>query len=532
MTPRILITDAISEDGIAFLRAGGGLEVVHKTELPTDDLLREIESADALIVRSKTKVTREVIEAGKSLKVIGRAGAGVDNIDLPAATRRGIVVMNTPGGNSAAVAEHTFALLLALARKLPSADASLKRGEWNKSVLMGQELGGKTLGVVGLGKIGSRVAKLGRGFGMRVVAFDPFVNRRYADELGVELLDLGDLLKNSECVTLHLPVTEQTRGLIRKDSLAVMKPGALLVNAARGGLVDEPDLLEALDSGPLAGAALDVFADEPRPNPLLVGHDAIVATPHIAGSTREAQSKVGLEIAKQVADYLRDGLIANAVNFPSVSDEERTRLLPYLRLSERLGRLIGGLSRLRYDQIGLRYYGDLTELNCKAITNHALKEILQPAFSEPINAVNARALAQEREIEVVETTSTRKRSYPAVISLQLRSREHSEWVEGALLHQGGLHLVSVDGIPIEAPLGDSILFIRNEDTPGVIGKVGTLLGQGDVNIASFVLGRGGERAHAVGVVNTDSPVPNRVLSEIRKVDSVLFAEQIDLGNRV
>ncbi|RPI29120.1 MAG: phosphoglycerate dehydrogenase [Acidobacteria bacterium] len=523
---KVLISDNLSPEGVEYLQKQPGLQVVNQPGLAPEALLSEIRDADALIVRSKTKVTREVIEAGQQLKAIGRAGAGVDNIDLPAATRKGIVVMNTPGGNSVSAAEHAVALLLSLARKIPFADACLRTGKWNKNAFIGQELQGKTLGVLGLGKIGSVVAKRIMAFDTKVLAFDPFVTEQYAHDLGVELKPLEEILQRADFLTLHLPMNEKTLGLINKDRIALMKKGASIVNTARGKLIVEEDLIEALEQGKLNGAALDVFENEPQINPRLFATGKVIVTPHIAGSTVEAQAKVGYDIAVQIADYLQSEIICNAVNFPSITPKELSQILPFARLGESLGSFLSQISQIRIAEIGIRYYGELTRRNYKPITSYIVKAVLQPSLCETVNEVNAMSYAKERGISVIETVSSRERSYTNMISIQLRSGESSEWVEGALLHQGNPRLVSVDGIPVETQLSGTLLFIRNQDTPGVIGQVGTILGDSKINIASFVLGRGHE--HAVGVVNTDSEIPEACLNRIRAIPAVQSAQVVKL----
>ncbi|HSR66302.1 MAG TPA: phosphoglycerate dehydrogenase [Acidobacteriota bacterium] len=524
---KILISDKLSDEGVEFLEKQQGFQVVNRPGLPPEELLQEVADASALLVRSKTKVTPEVLAAAPLLKVVGRAGAGVDNIDLKEATRRGVVVMNTPGGNSTSVAEHTLALMLALARNIPTADSSMRAGQWKKSELMGQELHGKTLGVVGLGKIGVLVARLARSFGMKVTAYDPFISEQFAADQGIELRELNELLQVSDFVSLHLPVNDDTRGMVNVETLGLMKPTAFLVNAARGPLINEEDLLQALKTGGLAGAALDVFNNEPNPDPRLMATGKVVATPHIAGSTREAQIKVGYGIAQQVTDYLLHDIIRNAVNFPSVSSAEMEKLRPYLDLAERLGAIVGRICGIRFSEIGVRYYGELAKLNTKPVTSRIVNAVLRPSLSEDVNDINARDRAAERGIEVIETVSSRSRSYSNLISIQLRNVEETEWIEGAILHQGNLHLVSIDGIDIEAPLGDHLLFIRNDDKPGVVGQVGTILGNAGINIASFMLGRGARQAHAIGVLNVDDSLSREVLDQIRQVPAVRFAQAIE-----
>ncbi len=525
---KILVADSMSAEGLQYLQQQEGFQVVNKPALSPEELLREVEDADALIVRSKTKVTAPVIEAARKLRVVGRAGAGVDNIDLDAATRRGIVVMNTPGGNSVSAGEHAFALLLSLARKIPFAHQSLKEGKWNKSAFTGRELQGKTLGVLGLGKIGSVVARRGLGFQMRVVAYDPFVSEAYAADLGVELGPLEEVLSQSDFLSLHLPANENTRHLIQKRTIEQMKPGALIINAARGSLIREDDLVEALESGRIGGAALDVFENEPNVSERLRQAPNVILTPHIAGSTQEAQAKVGYDIAVQIADFLLRDVIVNAVNFPSVTTKELASLGPFVALGQKLGSFLGQINQIRVSEIGIRYYGELAQSNYKPLTNYILQAILRPILSEAINPVNARRMAAERGISVIESVSSRERSYSNLISIQLRSTEEIEWLEGAILHQGNLRLVSVDGIPVETPLGDHLLFIRNEDRPGVVGQLGTILGESAINIGSFTLGRSTEKDYAVGVINTDTAVPAPVLERIRALPAIRFARVISL----
>jgi D-3-phosphoglycerate dehydrogenase len=527
-TMKVLISDPMSEEGLSVLQKQDGLTVVNQPGMSPSELLEEVRDAHALVVRSKTKVTEEVIKAADNLRVIGRAGAGVDNINLDAATRKGIVVMNTPGGNSASAAEHALALLLSLARRIPFAHGSMVSGQWNKSAFIGRELMGKTLGILGLGKIGSVLARRSQGFDMKVMAFDPFVTEAYAADLGVELHPFEEVLRNADMISLHLPLNQETEHLIRKDTISLMKDGALLANTARGALIHEEDLIEALESGKLGGAALDVFANEPEVSERLRSTEGVVLTPHIAGSTREAQAKVGVAIAGQIANYLKNDVIVNAVNFPSVTTKEQESLLPHISLGEKLGTFISNISQIRVSEIGLRYYGDLASINHKPLGNYILKAILTPIMSEQINAVNARKVAADRGISVIETVSTRERDYSNLISIQLRSETDTEWIEGAILHEGNLRLVSVDGIPAETQLGDNVLFMRNEDIPGVIGHVGTILGEQKINIAGFVLGRTDKHDHAVGVMTTDSPIPSEIAERICELPAIRFAKAFSL----
>jgi len=519
---RILVLEEVSPAGIEVLRAVPGFEV---QELYQDDaaaLRKALESADALVVRSKTKVTAGFLGNAPRLKVIGRPGTGVDNVDVPAATARGIVVMNTPAGNSISAAEHTLGLMLSLLRRIPQADASMKQGKWDRQKFMGAELYDKVLGIIGLGKIGMEVARRAHAFKMRILVCDPYVTTEAARDLNVELVSLEDLLSKADIVTLHTPLTSATRRLINAGNIALMKGGACLVNAARGDLVDESALLEALWNGKLAGAALDVFSGEPKPNQELVSLPNVVATPHIGASTIEAQEKVGYDIAIQIRDYFRDGIVNNAVNFPSVSLAEYRGMAPYLNLGERLGSFVSQIAVGRLQEVTVRYYGELSELNTYLICSSILVGVLRP-MTEGVTLVNAAQTAKERGIHFLESRSTRERSYNNLISVKVITDRGEEWVEGTVLHQNHLHIVSLFGIDIDAPLQGEMLIIHNTDTPGVIGRVGTILGDNRINIANFALGRRQDTHEAVGIVNLDSSIPDPILAEIRSLPQVLRA---------
>jgi D-3-phosphoglycerate dehydrogenase / 2-oxoglutarate reductase len=460
---------------------------------------------------------------------VGRAGSGVDNIQLEAATKKGVVVMNTPGGNSISVAEHAVGLMLALARSLPQASASTREGKWEKKKFMGIELKDKTLGVVGLGKIGLEVVKRAKAFQMNVLVYDPFVADRVAKDLNVKLVSLDELYAGSDIITLHVPAVESTRQMINAQSIARMKDGVRIINTARGDLVNEADLVAALTSGKVAAAALDVFSVEPpaADNPLTKLPNVLV-TPHIAASTVEAQEVVGVEIAEQVRSFLKNGIIRNAVNFPSVTFEEYQRLGPFLRLGENLGSFVSQISEGRMEEIGIRYYGETVDINTNLVANSIILGILKPILSEEVNIINARKILEERGILLIESRSNRVRSYSNLISVKLRTSMREEWIEGTILSQDNTRLVSVDGITVEAPLHGTILFIRNNDTPGVIGQIGTLLGNNAINIANFALGRSEGNHHAVGVVNADSEIRDQVLSQIVACPSIQFARVVRL----
>ncbi len=526
---KILVSDKLSQQGISLLQQERGWQVDVKTDLTPAQLIEEIGKYDALLIRSNTKVTSQVLQAAQKLKVVGRAGTGVDNVNLEAATKKGVVVMNTPGGNSISVAEHALGLMLALARFVPQASASTKEGKWEKKKFTGIELKDKTLGVVGLGKIGMEVVKRAKGFQMNILVYDPFVADRVAKDLNVKLVSLDELFSNSDLITLHVPSVDATRHMINAQSIGKMKNGVRIVNTARGELINEVDLAASLNSGKVAAAALDVFSQEPpaADNPLTKLPNVIV-TPHIAASTFEAQEVVGVEIAEQVRAFLKDGIIRNAVNFPSVTFEEYQKVGPYLRLGESLGTFISQISEGRMEEVGIRYYGEAVDLNTNMVANSILLGILKPILSEEVNVINARKVMEERGILLVESRSNRVRSYSNLISVKLRTSVREEWVEGTLLSQENSRLVSVDGITIEAPLHGTILFIRNNDTPGVIGQIGTLLGNNSINIANFALGRSEGDHHAVGVVNVDSAISDALLQQILGCPSILFARVVQL----
>ena len=528
---KILVSDKLSMQGMDLLKQQSEWQVDVKTGLSPEQLLQEIGQYDALLVRSNTKVTAKVIQAAENLKVIGRAGTGVDNINLEAATNRGIVVMNTPGGNSISVAELAVGLILAMARQVPQAGSSTKAGKWDKKSFSGFELRDKTLGIVGFGRIGMEVARRARAFQMNLLVYDPYVSDRLAKDSNVQLVSLEQLLGNSDIITLHVPSLESTRNMINAQSIDRMKKGVYLINTARGELINETDLLAGLESGKIAGAALDVLAVEPpTPGHSLVSHPRVIVTPHIAASTTEAQEVVGVEIAQQVRDFLKDGIIRNAVNFPSVSFDEYKKIGPFLQLGENLGSFLSQICEGRMNEVGIRYYGEVFETNTQLIASSIVLGILKPILGDNVNLINARKILDDRGIVLVESRSNRVRSYFNLISLRLKTDVREEWVEGTILSKDNIRLVSVDGIDIEAPLLGTMLLIRNNDTPGVIGQVGTLLGNNQINIANFALGRG-ENYHAVGVVNVDSPIHEALLNQIRACSSIQFARVVQLNER-
>ena len=501
-TMKIVVADDLPESAIDLLSAESGWIVDAKSGRSPSQLAAALSDADALLVRSATKVTADLLKAATRLRIVGRAGTGVDNIDVTAASARGVLVVNAPGANSISVAEHTCALMLSLARAVPAADRAMKDGKWEKKKFLGSELRGKTLGIAGLGRIGQEVARRARAFGMRVVAHDPFIAEDVAAGMGVELRSLDDVCREADYLTLHLPSTPETRHMINETRLARMKPGVRVINTARGDLIDEKALARAIEAGTVAGAALDVFEKEPPADWALARLPQVVATPHIAASTEEAQELVGLDTAAAVRDFLRDGVVRNAVNFPSVHPEELQRLQPWLRLSEHLASIAVQMGAARIQTIALRYYGALAESSAAGIlAASAAAGVLRPILTEGISIVNAAAVARERGIEILETRSTRPRHFTSLVSLKLHTSDGERWAEGTVFEPNSPRLVSVRGVAVEAPLSGTMLIIANDDQPGVIGEVGTILGKLGVNIATFALGR--SDAGAIGVVNVD-----------------------------
>ncbi len=516
---KIVVADDLPASALDLLRAEGW-EVDARTGRTPDQLAGDLANADALVVRSATKVTAPLIAAAPRLRVIARAGTGVDNVDVAAASARGIVVMNAPGANSISVAELAVGLILSLARHLPAADAAMKQGKWEKKKFLGEEIREKTLGLAGLGRIGQEVARRAAAFGMRIIAHDPFISEQVAADLGVELVSLDDLFARADYLSLHMPSNEKTRNLVNADRLARARKGIRIINTARGDLIDEKALADAIEAGQVAGAALDVFQTEPPPDPRLQNLPQVVATPHIAASTREGQELVGVETAAALRDFLRDGIIRNAVNFPSVSAEEFSRIRPFVELGERLGAFLAQMNDSRAQALGVRYYGDLAEGRNDMIVNAVLVGLFTPILSSGVTLVNARSVAADRGIEVIESRSSRPRNYTSLLSIKLHTSDGERWVEGAVFERTSPRLVLVDGIAVEAPLEGTMIVIRNNDQPGVIGEIGTILGRHGVNIANFALGREGTSAIGVVIIDETSPIPDAVLADLRKVKAI------------
>jgi D-3-phosphoglycerate dehydrogenase len=497
----IVIADQLPASAIEILSHVPGWTIDARSGRTQADLAGDLTHADALIVRSATKADATLIAAAPHLRVIARAGTGVDNVDVTAATERGIVVMNAPGANSISVAELALALMLALSRAIPAADAAMKRETWDKKKLTGAELRGKTLGIVGLGRIGQEVGSRARACGMELVAHDPFISEQVAATLGVELLSLDALCTRADYITLHIPATPETRHLFDAARLRGCKAGVRIINTARGELIDEVALADAIEAGHVGGAALDVFETEPPADWRLAKLPQVVATPHIAASTVEAQEQVGIETVIAVRDYLRDGAIRNAVNFASGSGEDVARVQPFVRLAERMGAFVSQSGAGRLHAIGLRYYGPLASAHADLLASAAVAGVLRPMLSSAVTVVNARQVAAGRGIEIIESRSSRPRDFANMLSLKLHTSEGERWIEGTVFEPDQPRLTLLDAVEVEAPLIGLLLVVRNDDQPGVIGEIGTILGRHSVNIASFALGRG--PAGAVGVVNLD-----------------------------
>ena len=522
MAPRVLIADKLSSAAAQIFK-DRGIETDVKTGLERDALIKIIGDYDGIAVRSATKVTEKVIAAANGLKVIGRAGIGVDNIDVPAATSKGIIVMNTPFGNSITTAEHAIALLLALARQIPQADASTQAGKWEKNRFMGVELTAKTLGVIGCGNIGSIVADRALGLRMRVIAYDPFLSPERAKDIGVEKVELDDLLARADFISFHTPLTEKTKNLLNAETLARTKKGVRVINCARGGLVDEKALRAALDSGQVGGAAFDVFLTEPATENPLFGHPNVVCTPHLGAATSEAQENVALQIAEQMSDYLLRGAISNAVNFPSITAEEAPRLKPYIALAEKLGSFAGQLTETGINKVQVTYEGAVANLKTKALTSAAVAGLLRPMLQD-VNVVSATIVAKERGIVVEETTRETAGDYESLITLTVVTERQSRYVSGTVFADGRPRIVNIKGIRMDAEFGRSMIYITNLDKPGFIGKFSSTLGDAGINIATFHVGREAPGGNAVALIEIDGEMPADVLAKVRALPQVQQAK--------
>ena len=526
MAPRVLISDALSPAAIAIFKERG-VEVDFQPDLgkDKDKLAAIIGDYDGLAIRSATKVTAKILEHATRLKVIGRAGIGVDNVDIPAATQKGVIVMNTPFGNSITTAEHAIAMMFALARHIPSADTSTQAGKWEKNRFMGVEITAKTLGIIGCGNIGAIVADRAIGLHMRVIAFDPFLSPERALDLGVEKVELEELLARADIITLHTPLTAQTKNILAADSLARTKKGVRIINCARGGLVDEHALRALLDTGHIAGAAFDVFAEEPATANILFGHPNVVCTPHLGAATTEAQENVALQVAEQMSDYLMRGAISNAVNFPSITAEEAPKLRPFIALAEKLGSFAGQLTDSGLKEIRITYQGDVASLKIKALTASAIAGVLRPALQD-VNVVSAPVVAKERGIVIEETVREEEGDYESLITLEVVTDELSRSVSGTVFHDGKPRIVDIKGIKVDAEFGPSMIYVTNEDKPGFIGRFASLLGNAGVNIATFALGRDAEGGSAIALVEIDGATPPHILQGVQRLPGVKQARAL------
>ncbi|GGK42142.1 phosphoglycerate dehydrogenase [Salinarimonas ramus] len=525
--PRVLVSDALSPAAVKIFQ-DRGIHVDFEPALGKDkDRLAEIiGDYDGLAIRSATKVTPKLLERASRLKVVGRAGIGVDNVDIPAATARGVIVMNTPFGNSITTAEHAIAMMFALARQIPQADASTQAGKWEKNKFMGVEITAKVLGVIGCGNIGSIVADRAIGLRMRVVAYDPFLSPERALELGVEKVELDELLARADVITLHVPLTDRTRNVLSREALAKTKQGVRIINCARGGLVDEVALREALDSGHVAGAAFDVFSEEPATENPLFGHPNVVCTPHLGASTTEAQENVALQVAEQMSTYLLTGGVENAVNFPSISAEEAPRLKPFVALAEKLGSFLGQLTEAPIKGVRIEYEGAVAGMNTRALTAAAVTGALRPMLQD-INMVNAPSIARERGIVIEEMTrENAQRDYESLVRITIDAEDMPRYASGTVFHDGKPRVVEIRDIDVDAEFAPYMIYVRNADEPGFIGAFGSLLGEAGVNIATFSLGRDHPGGDAICFVSVDQKVSDALLARIEAIPQVKRARAV------
>ncbi len=524
---KVLVSDNISEKGVKILEKAG-LKVDVNTGLSPAELKKEIGKYDALIIRSATKVTADLLKAAKNLRVVGRAGSGLDNVDKEAATKHGVVVMNTPGGNTVTTAEHTMSLFLSMARNIPQATASMKEGKWEKKKFMGVEMYNKTLGVIGLGAIGSHVTKIAQGMGMKVIAYDPYLSEEKAKTLGVTVVKLDDLFKESDFITNHIPLTNETKNLINTKSIAKMRKGVRIVNAARGGVVDEDALYKALKSGKVGGAALDVFATEPPADSPLMELDSFICTPHLGASTQDAQENVAIAVSNQIVDYLLYGTIRHAVNFPSVSADALPHLQPYINLADRLGSFTSQNLGGSIDEIKIEYKGSVSELMLEPITIAVLKGILTPILGETVNYINAPMIAKERGIEVKETTTQDAGDYHNMLVVTIKAGKKESTVSGILHGKKEPRIIQIDNYAVEVVPEGEMLVLSNNDKPGVIGGIGTVLSDNKINIARMQFGREKKGGKAISVISVDAPVSKELIGTLKKLPNVLSVNQIHM----
>jgi len=525
---KVLVSDPLSNKGLEILDKAEDLRVDIKPGLAPEELKQIISEYDAIIIRSETKLKGDIIESARRLKVIGRAGIGLDNVDLPAATKKGIVVMNTPLENAIAAAEHTIAMILSISRKIPQATASMKGGKWEKKKFMGVELYNKTLGLVGIGVIGTIVADRARGLKMKVIGYDPYLSKEVAEKKGVDLVSFDELLSRSDFITVHTPLTDETRNLIDQSAIQKMKDGVILINCARGGIINERDLYDAIKGRKVAGAALDVFEIEPAVGNPLLELEQVISTPHLGASTGEAQENVAIAIAQQIVDYLLLGEARNAVNIPMVSPDIFPFLAPYLRLGEKLGSFLGQISDYAIEEVVIEYQGELADYGTKPVTTSILKGLLTPFVGETVNFVNAPVMAKERGIRITESTSGTQEDFANLIAITVRSKMEQNYVAGTLFGRKELRIVKLNDFFIEAIPEGYILLINNYDKPGVIGNIGTALGSQNINIATMQFGRDRMGGNAISLLHLDAPLPPGILGEILRLPNIISVRQIHL----
>ncbi|HTL71383.1 MAG TPA: phosphoglycerate dehydrogenase [Candidatus Eisenbacteria bacterium] len=526
---RVLVCDDLAEEGLSLFRNQKNITVDVKTKLPLAELKKEIAESDACVVRSGTQITREVIEAaGDRLKAIGRAGVGLDNVDVEAASKKGIVVINTPGGNTISAAEHAFSLLMAMARNIAQADASMRRGEWERKKFTGHELYGKTLGIAGLGRIGSEVAKRAQAFGMRVVAYDPFLRAEKAQQIGVEVMTLEELFTVSDFITLHMPLTAENKNMIGEKELQKMKKTVGIINCARGGLIDEAALAKAIQEKRIAGAALDVFENEPPKGSPLLALPQVVLTPHLGASTEEAQVAVAVDVAQSIIDFFAGKGTKNAVNVPTVDPEVLVQIQPYIRLAEKIGCLLAQLIEGQIRQVDIEYAGAVAEYDTTPVTVAVVKGLLSSILAESVNYVNASFLAKERGIKITESKSSTATQYANRIHVTLQTDKKTTGVSGTAFTRDDIRIVMIEGFDAEVVPEGYILMITNRDVPGIVGQIGTLLGKNNVNIAGMTNGRDRKGGQAKTLLKIDSPVSDALLDEIKKAGNILDAKLIKL----
>ncbi len=528
---KILVSDKLAEEGLKILKNESDFDVDYKPGLSKEELMNIIGNYDAIIIRSATKLPKEVLKKADKLKVIGRAGIGVDNVDIDAATEKGIVVMNTPQGNTITTAEHTIALMMSLTRNIPQATASMKAGKWEKSKFIGTELFNKTLGIIGLGNIGTIVADRARGLKMKVIGYDPYISEETALKKGVKLVEFDELLAESDFITIHTPLTNSTRNLINKDTIAKMKDGVRIICCARGGIVNEDDLYEALKSGKVAGAALDVFAKEPPDfNHPLFKCDNFICTPHLGASTKEAQINVAIAIAEQIIDFLKRGVIKNAINVPSVTSEILKNLSPYIQLGEKLGAFVTQMcsTSCGFTDVFIDYFGEIANQDVTPITLSILKGLLTPMLGDNVNFVNAQYIARDRGIKLHESRSEAEKNYSSSIVVSTVSNGNKVTVEGTVFGKEELRIVRINNFRVEAEPKGHLILIYNYDKPGVIGNIGTLLGNKNINIGNMQFGREKPGGMAISLLKVDQKINNEILDEIKKLPNIINAQLIEL----